>query len=206
MQCSEHLSTVNTPLPLLTSIIQLYMQCLHCKHSKLYTSSPVAMRRVPPRLSDWKLGHGSPDTHVLLGHGSRSAEPMKTQVPPSSANLGSSALSSSSDRCFPEQATLKHWQPGLHETGLGLRDTALPGVCHKTTKPAKFGRFPWGGSGQRHKSCQGLWNQGDNGEWLCLAWCAVLVTMCIGKTSSLSSADWTLQRKKAFPRQLWKCT
>ena len=31
---------------------------------------------------------------------------------------------------------------GLHETGLGLRDTALPGVCHKTTKPAKFGRFP----------------------------------------------------------------
>ena len=94
-----------TPPPLWLVVYNCpYVQTL------VHRSSPVAMRRVPPRLSDWKLGHGSPDTHVLLGHCSRSAEPMKTQVPPSSANLGSSALSSSSDRCFPEQATLKHWQ------------------------------------------------------------------------------------------------
>ena len=42
--------------------------------------SPVAVRGVPPRLSNWKLCHGSADTHVLLRHGTDSSN--QAQLPP----------------------------------------------------------------------------------------------------------------------------
>ena len=38
----------------------------------------MAVRGVPPRLSNWKLCHGSADTHVLLRHGTDN----QAQLPP----------------------------------------------------------------------------------------------------------------------------
>ena len=49
----------------------------HC-HLNMSIRSPVAVRGVPPRLSNWKLCHGSADTHVLLRHGTDN----QAQLPP----------------------------------------------------------------------------------------------------------------------------
>ena len=56
-----------------------YIPLTHC-HLNMSIRSPVAVRGVPPRLSNWKLCHGSADTHVLLRHGTDSSN--QAQLPP----------------------------------------------------------------------------------------------------------------------------
>ena len=129
-------STLNTPLPLLTSDIQLYMQTLHSlyKFTCGYATCTPSAERLEARSWEPRYSCTSRTLQPISGANEDPSSPFLRQPWLLSPQLLLRSLFSG--------ASNSETLAGLHETGLGLRDTALPGVCHKTTKPAKFGRFP----------------------------------------------------------------
>ena len=74
-----HLISRTSQQPLSPNLAFPTTHSLPSKHEHTLRS-PVAVRGVPPRLSNWKLCHGSADTHVLLRHGTDSSN--QAQLPP----------------------------------------------------------------------------------------------------------------------------